>query len=320
MENLASAGPRASARFRFAGIWMGRDGLRAGWAILLYFVILAAVAFLIGHLAYVLHHPFRLHGELTPGNSMLIEATLSCAALVATVAMSRIERKSLRDYGWRAGQRAAHFGQGVLCGVAAVSTMMGLLALTHGVQIEFSGAANPSLLESGLLWAGIFTLVALAEELTFRGYVFFRLARSTHPLAAAIVMSLAFGAAHLTNQGESLIGIAQVVGFGMLACLAIWRTGSLCWVIGLHAAWDWSQSFLFGTADSGLAVNGHWLTSHAIGPVWLSGGSVGPEASVLVFPVLGLLALLVVKTLRRVEEPRLNTFNSSSPSDISFRN
>jgi len=33
---------------------------------------------------------------------------------------------------------------------------------------------------------------------------------------------------------------------------AIWRTGNLWFAIGNHAAWDWGQTFLFGTPDSGL--------------------------------------------------------------------
>ncbi|SDG24536.1 CPBP family intramembrane glutamic endopeptidase [Paraburkholderia phenazinium] len=301
MDNPASAAPRASARFRFGGIWIGRDGLRAGWAILLFLVLCIAVIFAIGHVAYVLHHPFQLHGDLTPGNSLLLEAAMCCAALIATLAMSRLERKSWLDSGLRSARRAADFGQGAFWGVAAISALMGMLALTHGARIEFSGASAQSLLESGLVWAIVFMLVGITEELTFRGYPFFRLARGTNPLIAATLLSLLFGAVHLTNHGESLIGVTQVFLFGLVASLAVWRTGSVWWVIGLHAAWDWSETFLFGTADSGLGAQGHLLSTHPGGPVWLSGGSVGPEASVLMLPVLGLLAWIVVKTLPQVE-------------------
>lgn len=303
MEDLANAESPAPARFRFRDIWRGPDGLRAGWALLAFYLFCAGVIALIGYLAYVLHHPFRRSSTITPGIMILVTGMQCCAVLIATLAMSRIERRSWLDYGLRASRPLLQLGQGAFWGIAAISAMMGLLALTHGAQIEFSGASARSLLESGLLWAVVFALVGFNEELTFRGYAFFRLTLGTRPLVAAVVLSLLFGGVHLTNHGETVIGILQAAAFGLVACLAIWRTGSLWWAIGLHAAWDWGQTFLFGTADSGLAAQGQLLISHATGPVWLSGGTVGPEASVLAFPVMAMVALIAVKTLPRVETP-----------------
>ena len=303
MENLANAESHAPVRFRFRDIWKGPDGLRTGWAILAFYLIYAGVIFAIGCLAYVLHHPFRRPSNLTPGIAIVGGVMNCCAVLAATLAMSRIERKSWLDYGLRASRPLLQLAQGAFWGIAAISAMMGLLALTHGVQIEFSGASAQSLLESGLLWAVVFALVGFNEELTFRGYAFFRLTRGTRPLVAAVVLSLLFGGVHLTNHGETAIGIAQAATFGLVACLAIWRTGSLWWAIGLHTAWDWGETFLFGTANSGLTAQGQWLISHATGPAWLSGGTVGPEASVLVFPVMAMVALIAMKTLPQVEKP-----------------
>lgn len=111
-----------------------------------------------------------------------------------------------------------------------------------------------------------------------------------HPVVAAALTSLAFGLSHVSNRNENIAGIVPVVIYGLVACLAIWRTGSLWWALGEHAMWDWSESFLFGAADSGLTAHDTLFKSHAIGPVWLSGGTVGPEASVLVFPALAALA------------------------------
>jgi uncharacterized protein len=36
----------------------------------------------------------------------------------------------------------------------------------------------------------------------------------------------------------------SVVGFGLLFCLSLRRTGSLWWAVGFHAAWDWGQTLL----------------------------------------------------------------------------
>ena len=44
-------------------------------------------------------------------------------------------------------------------------------------------------------------------------------------------------------------------------CYAVWKTGSLWWGFGFHAAWDWGETYLFGTADSGMPANGNLLIS-----------------------------------------------------------
>ena len=76
---------------------------------------------------------------------------------------------------------------------------------------------------------------------------------------------------------------------------SLWRTGSLWWAIGLHAAWDWAQSFLFGVADSGGISTHRLLSTHPVGPAWLSGGATGPEGSIFV-----LLVMLLHRAHRRL--------------------
>ncbi|HTU60556.1 MAG TPA: hypothetical protein VMF89_19025, partial [Polyangiales bacterium] len=90
---------------------------------------------------------------------------------------------------------------------------------------------------------------------------------------------------------------------------SLWRTGSLWWAIGLHAAWDWAQSFLFGVADSGSVSAYRLMSTHPVGSPWLSGGATGPEGSVFVLPVMLLITLVAVLTL-----PRTNrSFSVDSP-------
>jgi uncharacterized protein len=77
----------------------------------------------------------------------------------------------------------------------------------------------------------------------------------------------------------------------------LWRTGSLWWALGFHAAWDWAQSFVLGVADSGAMVQFHLLGTHPQGKALLSGGATGPEGSVFVLGILGLVAGVAVWTL-----------------------
>ncbi|HXN74250.1 MAG TPA: CPBP family intramembrane glutamic endopeptidase [Candidatus Acidoferrales bacterium] len=102
-----------------------------------------------------------------------------------------------------------------------------------------------------------------------------------------------FGAAHLANPGENILGILQVVAVGLLLCFTLRRTGNLWFALGFHAAWDWAETFFYGTPDSGVLGVGRYLNTSVQGPNWLTGGSAGPEGSILVFIVFAICALLI---------------------------
>jgi len=117
---------------------------------------------------------------------------------------------------------------------------------------------------------------------------------------AAWVTSTFFGFGHTGNNGENWIGIFAAAFIGFVFCVSVWVTGSAWWAIGCHAAWDWGETYFYGTADSGMVAKGHYLSTSLSGPPFWSGGADGPEGSILVLPVcLLLLALLLVVYSRR---------------------
>jgi hypothetical protein len=79
------------------------------------------------------------------------------------------------------------------------------------------------------------------------------------------------------NMGQRLAGIMM----GLFFCLTLRRTGHLWFAVGFHVSWDWGESFFYSVPDSGETSRGHLLSSSFHGPKWLTGGSVGPEASLL---------------------------------------
>lgn len=286
-----------STRARIKRIWIGNEGLRSGWSALLFVLIFGAVLGIVLFVSHLFHHHRPVATEVTPRMMIVGELALIFAGLIATKVMSLIEKRSWLAYGLAAPHRARHLGQGAFWGVVMMSATIALLWLCHAVTIERSAIQIGPLIQFALLWALAFALVALGEEVAFRGYVFFLLARRNRPVKAALITSAVFALVHFANPAETVAGILAAAAAGLVICLAIWRTGSLWWAMGFHAAWDWSQSFLFGVADSGELAAGHWLTSQPHGPSWLSGGSVGPEGSLLLLPVLALTALVIVRTL-----------------------
>lgn len=108
---------------------------------------------------------------------------------------------------------------------------------------------------------------------------------------AAWVTSTLFGFIHMGNNGENWIGIFAAAAIGFVFCVSVWVTGSAWWAIGCHAAWDWAETYFYGTADSGFQAQGHYLASSPAGNILWSGGTDGPEGSLL---VLGAISLLLV--------------------------
>ena len=115
-----------------------------------------------------------------------------------------------------------------------------------------------------------------------------------------------FAFVHTGNGGETAMGIIAVSLAGLAFVFSLWWTGSLWWAIGFHAAWDWAQSYLYGVADSGLISEGHLLASRPTGTALISGGTTGPEGSVLVVPVLLATLVVIWRTMPRRSPPILD--------------
>lgn len=288
----AEAFPSAARSFFF-----GQQGLRAGWSVVLFLVILALLEFAAFFLLRLLVHSASAAGtrggEMPPLRMLVGEAVQLAALAGATWLMAAFERRPASAYGYAGPARLSRLCWGAIWGLAAISTLVLSLHLAGVLAFTGTGITALAALRYGLAWACGFLLVGLFEESLLRGYLQFTLARGIGFWWAALLLSALFGASHLGNSGESRTGIASAAAVGLVFSLSLRLTGSLWWAIGFHAAWDWGQSFLFGTADSGILVRGHLLASRPSGPVPLSGGATGPEGSLLIFPLLALIALAI---------------------------
>ncbi len=116
---------------------------------------------------------------------------------------------------------------------------------------------------------------------------------------AAWFTSTLFGFGHTGNNGENWIGIFAAAFIGFVFCVSVWLTGSAWWAIGAHAAWDWAETYFYGTADSGMVAPGHLFSTTTGGnPLW-SGGADGPEGSLLIIPIVLLILAWLVAVYRR---------------------
>ena len=131
--------------------------------------------------------------------------------------------------------------------------------------------------------------VGLNEEYMFRGYPLQALTRGMGFWPAAILLSLLFGAAHLTKDYENAIDITNIILLGLLLCVTLQRTGSLWLAVGFHFSFDFMQFFVIGTRNGGAQPVGHLVNATFPGPAWANGGPLGTEASYFMLPAIALL-------------------------------
>jgi membrane protease YdiL (CAAX protease family) len=282
-------------------IFLNRKGLRAGWRAGVYVAICFAFLFIFQAALVLLRRAFSI-GEgtqLTPGRLIAQEIVLAACAICAALVMTRIENRPFRDYGMPLeGAFSKNFWQGALWGIAHISAVMLLMYALGGYTFGAPAIHGAALIRYAVLWSLFFVIVGIAEEFLFRGYLQSTLASGIGFWPAAILLSLVFGRVHLQNPGESVLGAVSVFGIGMLFSLTLRRTGTLWFAIGMHAAFDFGETYIFSVPDSGIVMPGQLLASSLHGSRWLTGGSVGPEASLLSFIVLALVFALFDRVYR----------------------
>lgn len=330
----------AEQRGGLGRVFLGPQGLRAGWSILIFIVIYIAVAIAVGSVLSAFHLISR-KSSFTPENMFFNELLMLVGLLAAATVMSLIERRRLVDYNLTGERRTRHFFSGLAVGFVALSILTGELAAGRWLHFGVPALSGAAILRYALFWGCVFLMVGCVEEGAFRCYLQYTFTRGLNfwwalgvvallcaDLAvrhkgngvwgdyaiallglfpcfwlhrkrvpgnsfwqAAWVTSTLFGFVHTGNGGENWVGIFSAAAIGFVFCVSLRVTGSAWWAIGCHAGWDWGETFFYGTADSGLAPKGHWLTTAPAGnPLW-SGGADGPEGSLL---ILGILVLLLV--------------------------
>ncbi|MDE3201645.1 MAG: CPBP family intramembrane metalloprotease [Acidobacteriota bacterium] len=336
--------------------FIGEDGLRAGWAVVLFYALFRAFSLALGSIALAFYPQLASSNFSAPtaiaGQSLGLAAVAGAAILVA-----RLKGRSILDYYLRDRHWVWRFWSGVLAGFLALSALMGALRAGNWVELSRTTLSMQHLALYAVLWAIVFLLTGFLEEGAFRCFLLNTLERGinfwwafavvsaacmklllTEPSSGAWgvylmallglvpciilhhlrsenagfwqatwVTSTLFGLWHTGNHGENPIGIFAAAAIGLVFCVSVRLTGSAWWAIGCHMAWDWAETFFYGTPDSGLTANGHFFTAQPIGNPVLSGGTVGPEGSIIALVVIQLLLVAILLLYRRRPKLRAAT-------------
>jgi membrane protease YdiL (CAAX protease family) len=271
-------------------VFFGPWGLRAGWRLLIF----NAALFLLQTLATL-----ALGGKdpkWTAESFLLLESVSLAGSAACVYLMARIERRRFADYGFtRRGAFGPLFREGAVWGLATIGTVVAVMALAGGYSVRGLALRGADILVYMLLWAAAFLVASLFEEIVFRGYELFTLATGIRFWPAAVVLSAVFGFyLHYSQKpNETLVDGLSVTLIALFFCLTVRRTGNLWFAIGWHWTFNFGALFLFGFPNTGnqggLPIPGRLLDSMTRGPAGLTGGPMGAEASLIIFPILAIL-------------------------------
>jgi membrane protease YdiL (CAAX protease family) len=293
--SLLATGARRESALR--DVFLGREGVYPGTRWLIY-VAMAWITFQVeGWLVMSL----RSHLNVL-WRRLIIEAIMMLAAILPGFVMARIENRPFGDFGLPARPAfGRNFWVGTLWGIGSLSVLMLALRLTGAFEFGALSLHGARIWKFAAYYAMLFLLTGFFEDFLLRGYSQWVLSRGMNFWPAAALLSFAFGYIHGSNPGEAKTGLVAAGLIGFFLCLTLRRTGDLWWAVGFHMAWDWGESYLYSVPDSGAILPGHLINSSLHGPDWLTGGSVGPEGSYLVFVVIGALWVLFDRSYPEVK-------------------
>ena len=206
----------------------------------------------------------------------LLAAVAGCVAalLLYRVAVAIGEKRPVAEFRLRLAPRDLLFG--LATGAAAIAAVIAVQWLLGWVVIESRPVEGLVLALRDSLRSGVF------EELVLRLVIFRLLWRAFGIWPALVAASLLFGALHLANPDSSLFAaLCLIAGEGIGIGLYL-LTGRIWASIGMHAAWNFTQGWVFGAMVSGTSeIAGGPLALRPAPnvPELLSGGGFGPEAS-----------------------------------------
>lgn len=278
-------------------IFVGPMGVRAGWRALIFLGIVIAVQAVLQEIVLLI---LKARGIAAPEGLyalffLVSDAIALIAVVIATGIMARWERRKFTDYGLPGknvfGRR---FWEGAIFGYAGVSLLILLIFLAGGYSPGSLAIHGAALARATVLWVLASLAIGFAEEYFFRGYPQFILTQGMGFWPAAFLISLLFGALHyFTKPYERWPDWASTGLIALLLCLTLRRTGDLRFAIGFHAAFDFGAIFVYSGPNGGRLAPDRLLTATFHGGDWLTGGKLGPEASLLVFPVIAAMFVAV---------------------------
>ena len=295
-------------------IFMNEESeLRSGWRVLAFFFFFFISASLLVGLTRVCAMLFPSLGFLRgePSDSDVLTSTkliylfitnlinLGAAIIASTISARILERRSFGSVGFKRHRRwLRDFGLGSVMGAASLAIAVGIAAIAKATTFDVQTRGAAQLARGFLIVSAFFLIAGAFEELIFRGFPFQALVHNLGGATAVAITSVVFGLAHLANPSASAFSTINTMLAGVWLGLAYLMTRSLWLATALHYSWNFAMVFIFGLPVSGFTMLNQlgWLRGSEGAPVWIAGGSYGPEGGVAATTALVLSTLAIWKS------------------------
>jgi membrane protease YdiL (CAAX protease family) len=219
----------------------------------------------------------------------LAPLALALGALLGYYSFVRIvERRPVVELLSRGCLREAVAGAAI--GVVLFSAVIGILFLLGSYSAT---AAKASSTVIPALMAAV--MAGVTEELLIRAVAFRILESWLGSWLALSASAVLFGLMHFPNpEATALSSVAIALEAGVMLGAAYMVTRRVWLAIGIHIAWNFTQSGIFGVPTSGVDSAGY-LEGHLHGTSILSGGAFGPEASIVAVAVCLAVGLYFIR-------------------------
>lgn len=220
---------------------------------------------------------------------------LMIAVLAAWVLLR--EKRPLSTLGFGRKGAAVRYLGGMAGGAVLYLVCVALLVVTGAVRLEQGLEFGP--LQLGLVLLGLlaFVVQGAAEEMLFRGWQLPAIAVRYGVPVAILLSSLTFMAVHLIADVDSLYVFLFVFVFAIFLALYALYDKCLWGVCGLHAAWNWMDTNLFGLAGQGSTFSTSLFSYTITGDLYYF-----VNIAVVLLGILVILALAAIGG-RKKEEP-----------------
>lgn len=252
------------------------------------FILANALAFQIG----------KLLPPMDPNAALASRAAIGIAVVwtVYKLAIRHLGERPRDDL--RLADAPQGLGIGLLLGAVLFSAVVGVAAIADVYNIVGEGGTSDLV----RLLIAVAIVPGFMEELLFRGILFRWIEEFAGSWVALLLTSALFGLGHYYNPNATAFSsFAIALEAGVLLGGAYMLTRNLWMAIGLHAAWNFTQGWIFDVPVSGINKDG-MVEAQLSGPELLSGGAFGLEASVIAMVLATSVGVaLVVMAVRRGE-------------------
>jgi hypothetical protein len=227
-------------------VFIGSQGLRAGWSVLIFLLLTLLFMVALGTAATLFVHKV-LHvntGSFTSYSAIIQGLIEFLAMLGAGALVALIEHRRILDYNLSGPRRLPHFFGGLAAGFAALSALVGALAWGGWLRFGPVSLSGTQIFAFAALWGVAFLLTGFFEEGTFRCYLQFTLTRGIDFWWALGIIGAICGYLALTVKGDGAWGVYAAALLGLLPSLLLHLRkvpGAAFW----QAAWVTSTLFGF---------------------------------------------------------------------------